>query len=375
MADQTCSSCGSTMPGGAVFCTQCGSRALVAVEPPAEPEAPPAAPDQTQVVAGGPESAPADPAEPERPQVVPQPEASPPLAPPGGFVAPEAPPAAMPPPPPPAATADPTQTWSAPPVAPSAPADQIWPAAPGSGPPAAPVALGSTPPPPLTAPQPVVPPAAPAGTGWQAPTQTWDQPSAVPTPVAPVAPYPEAAPPQAVPPQPGAPAYPGYAPAPAAAPKATKTSGGGRIGAFVGLIGGALAIVGVFLAWVKIAPSNNVSYTVTGWNLSNDAKIDLAIGAVAVVLAVIVIGGRMRGFVRLLLALGGIALIGLAAYDTYDILKKLPDRLAGSFLDGGAKITGPGIGLILIFAGGALLIIGALMMKKRKVKAQGFTPT
>ena len=68
----------------------------------------------------------------------------------------------------------------------------------------------------------------------------------------------------------------------------------------------------------------------------------------AIVLAVLVLGGQMRGLVRLLLALGGIALIGLAIYDTYDILKKLPDRLAGSFPDGGAKITGPGIGLILV---------------------------
>ena len=165
-----------------------------------------------------------------------------------------------------------------------------------------------------------------------------------------------------------------YAPAPMAAPAAAKTSGGGRFGAFVGLIGGALAIVGSFLAWVKVAPANDVSYTVTGWNLSNDAKTTLIVGAVAVVLAVLVIGGQLRGLVRLLFALGGIALIGVAVYDTYDILKKLPDRLAGSFPDGGAKITGPGIGLILIIAGGALLILGALMMRKRRADVQGFTP-
>ena len=91
-------------------------------------------------------------------------------------------------------------------------------------------------------------------------------------------------------------------------------------------------------------------------------------------LAVLVIGGQLRGLVRLLFGLGGIALIGLAVYDTYDILKKLPDRLAGSFPDGGAKITGPGVGLILIIAGGALLILGALMMRKRRADVQGFTP-
>lgn len=165
-----------------------------------------------------------------------------------------------------------------------------------------------------------------------------------------------------------------YAPAPFAAPKAAKSSSGGRFGAFVGLIGGALAIVGSFLAWVKIAPGNDAAYTVTGWKLSGDAKIDLAIGAVAIVLAMLVLGGQLRGLVRLLLALGGIALIGLGIYDTYDILKKLPDRLVGSFPDGGAKITGPGIGLILVIAGGALLLLGALMMKKRRQDVQGFSP-
>jgi hypothetical protein len=165
-----------------------------------------------------------------------------------------------------------------------------------------------------------------------------------------------------------------YAPEPVAAPKAAKRSSGGKFGAFVGLIGGVLAVVGSFLAWVKIAPTNDVAYTVTGWKLSGDAKIDLAIGAVAIVLAVLVLGGQLRGLVRLLLALGGIALVGLAINDTYDILKKLPDRLVGSFPDGGAKITGPGIGLILVIAGGALMILGALMMKKRRQDVQGFTP-
>lgn len=222
----------------------------------------------------------------------------------------------------------------------------------------------------------------PPSAGWQAPTQAWEAQSA---PVAPPAPPFAATPSQAAPsatpygtppPPQAAPAYPGAAQPPftpayqqpplAATPVATKKSSGGKFGAFIGLIGGALAIVGSFLAWVKVSPGNDVAYTVTGWNLSNDAKITLAIGAVAVVLAVIVIGGSMRGFVRLLFVLGGIGLIGLASYDTYDILKKLPDRLADAFPDGGAKINGPGIGLILVYAGGALLILGALAMKKRK---------
>lgn len=154
---------------------------------------------------------------------------------------------------------------------------------------------------------------------------------------------------------------------PMQAPMASKPPAGGRFGAFIGLIGGALAIVGSFLAWVQVSPVGESAYTVTGWNLSDDAKITLAIGAVAVVLAVVVIGGRMRGFVRLLFVLAGIGLVGVAGYDTYDILKKLPGRLAEVSPGLEAKITGPGIGLILIYAGGALLIIGALAMKKRKI--------
>ena len=329
------------MPEGAAFCTQCGGRTLVAGNPAGESDA-------TQVVPAVPDPAPEVTADPDPTQVVPQTVA--PASPsPSGFAAPEAPPAAASPPP---ATADPTQTWSAPPAAPAA---QGWPAAPGMAPA----------PPPATPSQPAASPLPPGGAGWQAPTQTWDQP-----PVAPVPPYPTAGAPQQFQPQPGAPAY---APAPIAAPKAAKSSSGGKFGAFVGLIGGALGIVGSFLAWVKIAPGNDLAYTVTGWKLSNDAKITVAIGAVAVVLAVLVIGGHLRGLVRLLFAVGGIALLGVAIYDTYDILKKLPDRLAGSFPDGGAKITGPEIGLILIIAGGVLLFIAALFMKKPKTDVQGFT--
>ncbi len=132
----------------------------------------------------------------------------------------------------------------------------------------------------------------------------------------------------------------------------------------VALLGGAVIIVGAFMTWLTSTPTGGVEQTITGWTLSGDAKIDVAIGAVAVILAVVVLAGSFRAVARPLLLIGGIAAIGIAAFDTYDILKRLPDRMASTFPEG-AKLQAPGIGLIMVFVGGALLVIGAIAMRAK----------
>lgn len=299
------------MPDGAMFCTQCGNRFDQPVsEPVTEAVAADADAPATPPPAAPTESLEPDPTQPVSPQ------------------------------------ADPTQVWSTPPVAPTA-----------AGTPDA------TPTPP-TLPPPTEPPMAPVM------VPPGPAPTAPPGP--PVAPPTAAAwgtPPQSQPPM----ASPPMTPAPAASPtqEQTRVPGGGKFGAIVGLLGGAALIVGAFLPWLTSKPVGGLEQTISGWSLSDDAKIVLAIGAVAVVLAVVVLGGYLRGLVRGLFLIGGIAAIAIAGYDTYDILNRLPDRVAGLFPEG-AKFAAPGLGLILVFAGGALLVIGALVMRPKR--SAGPTP-
>ncbi len=150
-----------------------------------------------------------------------------------------------------------------------------------------------------------------------------------------------------------------------APPAARQSSGGGKFGAVLALLGGAAIIVGAFMPWMKSTPTGGVEQSISGWKLSGDAKIDMAIGAIAVLLAVVVLAGNLRAVARPLLLIGGVAAIGIAAFDTYDILKRLPDRMASTFPEG-AKLQAPGLGLILVFAGGALLVVGAVAMRAKR---------
>lgn len=168
------------------------------------------------------------------------------------------------------------------------------------------------------------------------------------------------------------------APAPAmAAPfvAAPKSPGGGRFGAVIGLLGGVAVMVGSFLAWMKIVPTGGTTQLINGWDLSDDAKITLAVGAVAALLAFVVLGGTGRRLVRLLFAVAGIAALALSGYDSYDILKRVPKRadILAAYPEG-AKITGPWIGLWLIMGGGVLLLLGALVMKSKKSSVQTPAP-
>lgn len=148
----------------------------------------------------------------------------------------------------------------------------------------------------------------------------------------------------------------------------TTGGGGGKLGAVIVLLGGAAAIVGAFLSWMTITPVGLDAIALSGWTLSDDAKIAVALGAVAVVAAMVVLGGSLRGPVRIVAAIVGIVLVGLGAYDTYDILNKLPDSLESAGVSG-VEIAAPQIGLILVLAGGAVILLGALAMSGGKKPA------
>lgn len=197
------------------------------------------------------------------------------------------------------------------------------------------------------------------------PTSVWSTPPAAPQPPTASSAAPASGEPTAVAPAfpPGPAAAPDPTFAPTAAPPATGTSsdGGGKLGAALALLGGAAAIVGAFLSWMKITPDWADAVTLSGWTLTDDAKVVAAVGAVAFVAAAVVLGGSLRRPMRVLTAVAGIVILGLGAYDTYDILQQLPDSLADAGVSG-AEIAAPQLGLILVLAGGAVVVLGALAM-------------
>lgn len=310
MAVKTCSACGSQVPEAALFCTQCGSRDVLEAATPAPPFGAPSEPN----------------------------------------------PWAAPPPPAPA----PTLPVSAPPPPmPSAPA------------PSAPAPFSQAPPT-FAAPPPPTTQATPPPIPHAEPTQVWSTAPASP-PVSPPASPPVvpqfSSPPVAASSAPPAPmASPNLAPTPFQAPSTSASNAkpaGGRFGAFLALIGAGAALAGVFLPWANITPDGFAAISFGGWGLTNDAKIVAGIAGIAIVFAVIAIAGAARGFSRLVILLAGLGLVGLGAYETFDLYKKLPTRLKDLGYSG-LTIHAPALGLILVLAGGGVCIVAALLMRAKK---------
>ena len=225
------------------------------------------------------------------------------------------------------------------------------------------------PPPPAAAPPAPWQPAEAAAPAAPAP---WTPPPAAPAPPA------EAPVWQAPPPAPGAPPVWAEAPAPAwgaqpgpmaggpggPAGPAVAARGGSVLGGLVGLVGGALTLVGLFTAWIG---SDSTSKTVTGWDLasgdpfigleSKDPYLILALGIGAVVLGLLLFTGKARTVVRIAAVLVGATIIGVLVRDwlsIVDIVKNIP----------GAKVTQE-FGYYLGIAGGALTIVAALIPGKK----------
>lgn len=301
----TCSNCGAAVPGGAAFCTSCGTR--VAEAPSAATPPPP--PADATTVDGPPLSDPT-------------------------LVA-GAPAAAPPPPMPPAAP------W-APPAAPHAPPPPHAPGAPG-----APAGFGP-------------PSAAPAG--WPPSPGT-----AAPPPGAPTFGAPSAAPPTA-PGQWGAPADAGAAWGAPAAAAAAAPKGPARspLGGIAALLGAILTIAGVFSGWVTLGPDGN-TVTDSAWSLtggdgflkSNDPYLLVGLAAVAIIIGVLLFAGVARPLARIAAILVGIGIIATAALNWASISSFVTDNFASDF-----KAT-TAIGFYLVIAGGVLTAVAGLLPAKK----------
>lgn len=334
MAGQLCETCGASMPLGALFCTQCGTRFAQSISG----------------TASGPEA--------ERPSPPSPPQTDPTL-----IVTPQADPTQVWQSAPAVPVAEPPQAPSMPPAAPSwqtpPPTSHAPPAMPPTGyapPPSTPTfppAPPTFPPSPQAPPWQATPPGAPQGPPWQASPPT--------SPQTPLWQSPPPAPPQMPPFQGTAAGSPPQTPVPFAG--ALRARRGGRVAAVISALGGLAIVAGAFLSWLKIVPVGGTAQTITGWTLSNDAKTVAVLGALAVVLSVVVIGGQLRGAVRALLVVVGAVVLAIAAYDTYDILHRIANHPLTSHLPAGTKITAPGVGLIVVLVGGVLLLVGALAMR------------
>jgi hypothetical protein len=321
LSDPTaCPNCAAPVPAGASFCTSCGHN-LVATPPAPTPAGDAPAGDLdtgARPDAGSDPTAITSPGLHDTTQVLP--EAAPP---------------------------EPAPSWGSPPD--PAPAPPAWaPAAAGAA--SAPWAPAA---PPTTTPPAVPPP--PEAPAWQSPTAP---PGFAPPPGAPVPPAWQA---------PGAPPVaPTAWPPPAPVEAAPSTSPGSPLGGIAAILAAALVLVGVFTAWIG---TDQTSETVKGWDLtsgdkffkSSDPYLLLALGIVALVLAVALFTGRYRTPARIASIVLGLAVIAICIKDWTDIadlVKKTP-----AFK--GTKITAE-FGFYLTIAGGVLAIVAGLMPAKKR---------
>lgn len=127
------------------------------------------------------------------------------------------------------------------------------------------------------------------------------------------------------------------------------------------LVGGILALVGLFTAWVGV---NVGDMTTTGWGMvggkndlnleSNDPYILLALGVAALVIGVLMFTGTARILVRAAAGVIGLVIIGIAIRDWLsiaDLATDLPSEI---------EITAQ-FGFYLTIAGGVVTAIAAVM--------------
>lgn len=222
---------------------------------------------------------------------------------------------------------------------------------------------------------PAAPPPPPTSAPWQpaessAPAGAWSAPAP-----------PTSAPPSAYGAPPAAPTTPtGQIPAwsptnwegaPQASGQAVKTKqSGSPIGAVLAILGGILTIVGIFLPWVT---SNLSDAGLSGWDLTSGEKgfrlpdgalltfdsMDpyalLVIGVLALGTGVLALQGGSRNLSRVLGVVLGVLVIGYMVRDWTSLADVVETEAPASFE------VSSGIGFYLTIAGGALVILSALM--------------
>ena len=152
-----------------------------------------------------------------------------------------------------------------------------------------------------------------------------------------------------------------YAPQPAAPARAAQPArtfvislpGGIGAGAGLALFAGILGMVAALLPWASV-----FFLSVSGWD-AGDGKYTFVAGLAAVAAGVLL--GAIHGVARLLLALAGLASLGIAIYDLVRVFTAANPlgSLAPSGPAQSAFSVGAGIGLYLTAAAGALMIVAA----------------
>jgi len=146
--------------------------------------------------------------------------------------------------------------------------------------------------------------------------------------------------------------------------------------AIIGLIGGILAVVGVFGTWVKVSLDEDWEASASGWDFTQGTEIagpgysltqTLKLPYVALVGGILAVVGSVLVFVKLsmvtraLLAIGGIlALMGVAfGLHMADV---------GGAIGSTPLSQGTGYGTYLVVIGGILAVLVTLGLKEEEAK-------
>jgi len=133
--------------------------------------------------------------------------------------------------------------------------------------------------------------------------------------------------------------------------RSTRRKGGNPVGATLALLGGILLAVGAFTPWVRTRFD-----TFSGWTVSPDAKVVVALAVVAVVVALILMVGARSVILRLTLAGLGVAAVVIAVVDIVSVNRDIADSLNPAI----------GVGLVLVPIGGALLLASAAFTRSAR---------
>jgi hypothetical protein len=151
------------------------------------------------------------------------------------------------------------------------------------------------------------------------------------------------------------------------------------VGSVVAIVGGALLAVGSFLVWVSLS-GGGFSESTTGVD-GSDGWITFVAGLVAILAGFLAIRSGRRAL-AVLAILAGLAGGGLGLYDALTVRDSIAEELAPQLevsveearagvdllVDSGQLDISIGIGLILVLAGGALALIGGVLLPARRAE-------
>lgn len=123
-------------------------------------------------------------------------------------------------------------------------------------------------------------------------------------------------------------------------------------GAFLGLVGGAIVMVGSILPWASVASGfGQVDFVGT----SGDGVITLGIGVLIMLVGFAILGGGFRDapFAALVLIILGVGVLGIAGQVLQGLIGKLTNE--------DAVRSSIGAGLYLVLVGGVVTILGGVV--------------